>query len=47
MLWQGAEEMAVEKEGEHALDKPVRVIHLICIAPQNILKNLSDTDKST
>ena len=31
------EEMAVEKEGGHALDRPVRVIHLILsIAPQNI-----------
>ena len=41
------EEMAVEKEGEHALDRQVRVIHLICLLHHRIfLKNLSDTNKS-
>ena len=30
------EKMAVEKEGEHALDRPVRVIHLICILHRRI-----------
>ena len=30
------EEMAVEKEGEHALDRPVRVIHLICLLHHRI-----------
>ena len=33
------EEMAVEKEGEHALDKPVRVIHLICLLHHRICMN--------
>ena len=42
------EEMAVEKEGEHALDRPVRVIHLICLFYHIIfMKKLSDTGKST
>ena len=42
------EEMAVEKEGEHALDRLVRVIHAICLLHHRIfLQNLSDTDKST
>ena len=30
------EEMAVEKEGEHALDRPVTVIHLICLLHHRI-----------
>ena len=33
------EEMAVEKEGEHALDRPVRVIHLICLLHHRIFMN--------
>ena len=30
------EEMAVEKEGEHALDRLVRVIQLICVLHHRI-----------
>ena len=30
------EEMAVEKEGEHAFDRLVRVIHLICLLHHRI-----------
>ena len=42
------EETAVEKEGDHALDRPVRVIHLICLLHHRIfMKKLSDTGKST
>ena len=32
------EETAVEKEGDHALDRPVRVIHLICLLHHNLIK---------
>lgn len=30
------EETAEEKEGDHALDRPVRVIHLICLLHHRI-----------
>ena len=33
------EEMAVEKEGDHALDRTVRVIHLICLLHHRIFMN--------
>ena len=41
------EEMAVEKEGEHALDRPVRVIHLFVYCTTEYLRTMCDTGKST
>ena len=41
------EEMAVEKEGDHVLDRPVRVIHLFVYCTTEYLQTICDTGKST
>ena len=41
------EEMAEEKEGDHALDRPVRVIHLFVYCTTEYLRTICDTGKST
>ena len=35
----GVEEAAVEKVDDHALDRPVRVMHLICLLHHRIFMN--------